>query len=114
MILSDREIEAALDNKLIRIHPRPERKLWTSTAIDLTLDTSIWEWKEPQPHPSGQPNYVRPHGENFDVLQLMRDSNYATALSIEPNNGYILRPGQFVLGYTREVIHLLNRSRLAA
>ncbi len=38
MILSDREIEAILTHGLIRIHPVPDRKLWTSTAIDLTLD----------------------------------------------------------------------------
>ncbi len=36
MILSDREIEAALDAGLIRIEPRPEKAHWTSTAVDLT------------------------------------------------------------------------------
>ena len=38
MILSDREIEAALHYGHIRIEPRPAPELWTSTAIDLTLD----------------------------------------------------------------------------
>jgi len=38
MILSDREIEAALKFNQIKIDPRPDRALWSSTAIDLTLD----------------------------------------------------------------------------
>jgi deoxycytidine triphosphate deaminase len=37
VILSDREIEAALHYGHIRIEPRPAPELWTSTAIDLTL-----------------------------------------------------------------------------
>lgn len=45
MILSDREIEAALDLNQIKIDPRPDKELWTSTAIDLTLDTVLLNWK---------------------------------------------------------------------
>jgi deoxycytidine triphosphate deaminase len=38
MILSDREIRAALDRGAVVIEPLPPVKAWSSTAVDLTLD----------------------------------------------------------------------------
>jgi len=55
MILSDREIAAALANGNIRIDPRPLEKLWTSTAIDLTLHNVLVRWT-PKASPTGQSN----------------------------------------------------------
>lgn len=113
MILSDREIQAALENNFIRIHPVPARDLWTSTAIDLTLDGILLAWN-PKPPKTGTRNQLRPHGANFDIKSLMDDSNWASKIPIDPTHGHEL-PGQsFVLGYTKEVIYLPNRSRIAA
>ena len=38
MILSDREIQAAIQEEVILIDPTPAEALFTSTALDLTLD----------------------------------------------------------------------------
>jgi dCTP deaminase len=113
MILCDREIEALLDDRSIRIDPRPDKDLWTSTAIDLTLDRVLLKWT-PKPYPSGQPNEPRPMKANFDVLAMMDDPHYAAKIPIDPEHGYRLEPKTFVLGFTREVIQFPNRSRIAA
>lgn len=45
MILSDREIQAAVERGAIRINPLPGQENWSSTALDLTLDERIQVWK---------------------------------------------------------------------
>ncbi len=112
MILSDREIAAALDYGHIRIHPRPDRALWTSTAVDLTLDGMLLEWTPRRPR--GEPPRLRPHRETFQLRALMADPNWSTRVRIDADNGYELGPGQFVLGYTLEWLYLPHRSRIAA
>jgi dCTP deaminase len=117
MILSDREIAAALLHKLIVIDPQPDRELWTSTAVDLTLDPVIVRWKDP-PKPGGtgapdEPLHVYPAGPTFSITQMLDNDNYAERISIE-NSGYELRPRQFVLGYTAQRIYLPNATRISA
>jgi deoxycytidine triphosphate deaminase len=46
VILTDREIRLAIQNRLIVIDPAPNEKAFSSTAIDLTLDENISELKE--------------------------------------------------------------------
>ena len=46
MILTDREIKLALLKKLIIIEPAPDDKAFSSTAVDLTLDENISEFKD--------------------------------------------------------------------
>jgi deoxycytidine triphosphate deaminase len=41
MILSDREIQAAIRDRIILIDPEPDESLYTSTALDLTLDSVL-------------------------------------------------------------------------
>jgi dCTP deaminase len=38
MILSDREIQIFLDHGQIKIEPRPDVEVYSSTSVDLTLD----------------------------------------------------------------------------
>ena len=114
MILSDREIEAALNNNLIVIDPRPSKELWTSTAIDLTLDGVILEWKEPTPLATGQPSSLRPFRKGFSINAMMNDDRMTNRITIDPNTGYDLGPRAFILGYTKQKIYLPNTSRIAA
>lgn len=116
MILSDREIEAALDNKFILIDPRPQTESIDSTAIDLTLDKTLLLWKtEIKLPPTGSGNgRVRPHSDKFNIRELMRHSDYAETVIIDAEKGYDLNPGRFVLGYTIERITLPPKSRIAA
>ncbi len=45
MILTDREIQAAIQNKHIVIDPPPALDAYSSTTVDLTLSSSIRTWK---------------------------------------------------------------------
>jgi len=60
MILSDREIQAAIRDKNILIDPPPDEALFSSTALDLTLDVVLLRWKEPGNHPSGPADQALP------------------------------------------------------
>jgi dCTP deaminase len=116
MILSDREIGAALHYGHIMIEPRPMPELWSSMAVDLTLDNVLLRWKEPEPEPTGQvagPRAVWPARSGFNVRAMSEDKNLAEKIAI-PESGYPLNPGEFVLGYTRQFIYLPNQSRIAA
>ena len=49
MILSDREIIAALKRGLVKIVPEPDPSdpdIWSSTALDLRLDGKLEVWKQ--------------------------------------------------------------------
>jgi dCTP deaminase len=114
MILSDRDILVALEDRLIFIDPWPDDALWTSTALDLTLDSVVLRWRESHEHrsPTGQELVVCPAQPGFNVQEMMQDEDYAIKESIEPH-GYVLKPTKFILGYTREKIKLPHRSRIA-
>ena len=53
MFLSDREMQAALRDRIIMIDPPLDERLYTSTALDLTLASVLLRWHEPGNHPSG-------------------------------------------------------------
>ncbi|RUL89627.1 dCTP deaminase [Tautonia sociabilis] len=106
MILSDREIAAAIREGSLRIDPVPADHLWTSTAVDLTLDATLVRWKT-----GGL--VVRPGVSGFNVRRLLADPDLADRVPIPPE-GFPLGPGQFVLGYTEQAIHLPRSARLAA
>jgi dCTP deaminase len=113
MILSDREIRAAIEHGQIVIRPIPESHHWTSTAIDLTLEGSIRKWKSLRSLPTGQPGAIRPHADGFDIKELIYSENYTEGVVIGVQ-GYDLPPQSFVLGFTEQRIYLPLRSRVAA
>jgi dCTP deaminase len=110
MILSDRENKPALHREHIGITPQPADGAFSSTAVDLTLHEEISFWT-PQQGQHSEPLVVYPGRPEFDVRQLMRD--HATTLTM-PGEGFILKPGAFVLGWTAELVRLPRTSRLAA
>jgi dCTP deaminase len=114
MILSDREIQAAIREEVILIDPPPPETLFTSTALDLTLAEVLLRWNEPGDHPSGQPVKLYPFRKGFNIRAMMADPIYSAQLAIDPKEGFELEPHRFVLGYTQQRIYLPNRSRLAA
>jgi dCTP deaminase len=116
MILSDREIAAALEHGHIKIEPRPDPDLWTSTAIDLTLDRVLLRWKERKPKPTGElagPITVWPARDGFNIHAMTEDNELAEKMPIS-EAGHPLHPREFVLGYTIQSIYLPNHSRIAA
>jgi dCTP deaminase len=116
MILCDREVELALDQKRILIIPRPDPALMDSTTVDLRLDGTLDRWKFPAPDPSlGQPApRFCPGRPGFKFSDL--EAKYTEPVGIS-KDGFDLppEPGKnFILGWTLERIYLPHTSRLCA
>jgi dCTP deaminase len=109
MILSDREIRAALARGALRITPDPPAEAWSSTAVDLRLSNDLLLWKLPSV--GGVESVVCPASAEFDFEYVRR--TYSDPIQI-PGDGYIFRSHTFLLGWTIEKIWLPHRSRLAA
>jgi dCTP deaminase len=113
MILSDREIQAALKLSLILIEPNPDPGLYSSTSLDLSLDGTLLRWNDPLAIPPNQPSRLRPMSDGFDLKAVMGDPRSTTMHRIEAD-GFDLEPKMFVLDFTQQRIYLPNSSRLAA
>jgi dCTP deaminase len=112
MILSDREIQAALKLGLILIEPELDPSLFSSTSLDLTPHGTLLSWIDPGA-PSDQRKKVRPMDGGFGIRAFLNDPSSTTTHPIRPD-GFDLEPRMFVLGYTQQRIYLPNSSRLAA
>ena len=111
MILSDREIIAALNRGFVKISPKPnpaDAEVWSSTALDLRLDAKLEVWK--RLHAGGAKTTIDPSDPELNATELAR--NYAD--SHDCGVGFNLEPGMFVLGWTVERIQLPHTSRIAA
>jgi dCTP deaminase len=108
MILSDREIRAALERGAVRITPAPMLGAFSSTALDLTLGLELRTWN---PAPGLPLPKIRPGASEFNVTQVLEQLTQPLRL---PADGYELMPGRFVLGWTAERIQVPHRARLAA
>ena len=107
MILTDREIQIAIEQKQILLNPRPDdlSTVITSTAIDLTLSATIRRWK------AGAKNMVvTPAHRDYDIASLILDMTEQEEVS----GSIIISPEDFILGWTNEVIGLPSVSRIAA
>lgn len=102
MILTDREIQLALENRQIAITPEPGEEAFSSTSLDLTLDDPGDVWRDLP----GQP--IRPAAQGYKYHHL---AGRKEAVSLA---GYTLRPNTLVLAWTRETVSLPGSSRLAA
>lgn len=103
MILTDREIEIAIENKQILVDPVPNlAEALSSTSLDLTLSDTFVEWT------AMKSIAIHPGSDDFSFKELR--SLQSTLKQAE----YMLGPGQFVLAWTKEEIALPETSRLAA
>lgn len=109
MILSDREIRAALARGSIRIIPDPrgDTDVWTSTALDLRLHEKLAGWAFP---PETEVLF-RPSDPDYDFNAMLQTHGKALVIPVE---GHVVRPGEFYLGWTVERIQLPHPSRIAA
>jgi dCTP deaminase len=111
MILSDREILAALRRQFIRITPEPDpsdSRIWSSTAVDLRLDAKLEVWKSLAG--LGAQTTIDPADLEFDVTALAS----TLAMPVDCSHGFEIEPGMFLLGWTIEKIQLPQTSRIAA
>ncbi len=103
MILSDHEIQAAIELGLLLIEPRPDLSLYSSTALDLTLDSVVLRWNDPDPSAPGPVQELRPAAAGFDLKRIMDDPSTTTRVAIGPQ-GFPLTPRAFILGFTQQRI----------
>jgi dCTP deaminase len=109
MILSDRETRAALVRQAIRITPDPQLDpdVWTSTALDLRLHEKLARWV----FPPGEEVLLRPAAPDYNFKAMQEQYGQTTVI---PAEGFAVRPGEFYLGWTVELLQLPHRSRIAA
>lgn len=108
MILTDREIKLALDKGQIVIDPRPDSSAFSSTAVDLTLDESLTEFKR---ETGGIELVIDPGHAEFQSESTLAQISEKRQID---NDGFLLKPRQLVLAWTREYVDLAYHSRIAA
>lgn len=109
MILTDREIQIAIDQGAVVIDPPPGEHAYSSTSLDLRLDQNLSEFKESI---GGIQRVIEPGHRDYDHETILGDITHQ--VSIDPVKGYIFEPGKLILAWTREYIELTPAARLAA
>jgi dCTP deaminase len=109
MLLPDREIRAATARGAIRSTPEPEPAAWSSMAVDMTLDGPLSFWEVPRDQ--GGPMLICPHDSDFDFHALSRQFGREIPLG---EQGHVIEPFSFLLGWTAERVQLPHTARLAA
>lgn len=116
MILSDGEIQDAIQKGEIIIDPVPTLGQYTTTALDLFLGDELKRFKTPEEllaeEPTGveRPLFVKLARVDFNAL--MRQ--YSLPCPKESDGSFILEPRKLFLGVTREYIELPLKSKIAA
>jgi len=110
VILSDREIMAAIGRRAISLVPCPalDSSRWTSTTIDLTLDAELRPWQEIIG--AGETTTIDPAEEGFNSNALIDRHTKP----LDCTRGFIIKPGKLVLGWTVEKLKLPQQARIAA
>lgn len=109
MILTDREIQIALETKAIIVDPTPDISFYSSTSLDLTLDSRLTVFKDPKP---GLSLCIDPSERGYNHEDVMAETT--TAVDIDPTAGWEFKPGHMVLAWTKEFVELKYQSRVAA
>ena len=111
MVLTDREIQFAIENGQITVGPNPEPSAYSSTSLDLNLAKSIRVWKMDSTVKGVEQNIVCPGVAGYSFNELV--AKYSEAVEMGPD-GFIMEPRAFMLGWTDQNIELPTNSRLAA
>jgi dCTP deaminase len=110
MILSDREIQLALENRLISVEPSPGLEAYSSTSVDLRLSPRITVFKN-ELAGDGVELVIDPGGPNFVAETIIGRVSDNIDMG---EDGYLLPPRRLVLGWTIEKLTLPFQSKLAA
>jgi dCTP deaminase len=110
MILSNEEIRKALRGGEIVLVPEPAADQYTTSAVDLFLGNQFRIWEE---------RLFKAKGAHIELnLAEQQFSQTAAAYLVdkprEADGTVVLAPGAFVMAITREKIHLMHESRIAA
>lgn len=109
MILTDREIQLAISKRQIEIRPEPALECYSSTSIDLRLGDRLNIFKT---FSSEDPleTTIDPTKKYNAEREIKRLSDEITI----QDDGYILQPHKFILGWTLENVNLPMSARIAA
>jgi dCTP deaminase len=110
MIFTDREIQAAIQNKQILINPAPDLDAYSSTSLDLTLSKSLRIWKTETPA-VGVELIICPATDGYKYTDTANALSETKEIGAE---GFVVNPQVFVLGWTEESVELPIEARLAA
>lgn len=106
MVLSNRDIMAAIAAGHILIHPAPPQCNYGTSSLDLRVGREFWKWR-----PEAQGVQLRINCSEARVPELRRYARQVDAGA----DGLIEVPSRgFLLGRTLEVIRLPPHARLAA
>jgi dCTP deaminase len=107
VILTDREIKIAVERGMIQITPAPDDDVaFSSTAVDLTLDSTIITFDEPK---DGIEKIIDP--AQASVSEIIRGLTKSQKIKA---SGWPLPPKVLVLGWTKEFVGLDIATRIAA
>ncbi|WEX91701.1 dCTP deaminase (plasmid) [Sinorhizobium garamanticum] len=109
MILTDREIQIAIQTGAIIVDPDPDLSLYSSTSLDLTLDGRLTLFKEPK---GGLAITIDPSDPKYNHEEILGETT--SPHDIDAALGYDFKPGQMLLAWTREYVELKSQSRIAA
>ena len=106
MILSDREVRAAIRRKVILVTPCPPAndKRWSATTLDLTLDAEIRPWETVGG--AGADITIEPASPEYNSNELIRRLTKPQSCDRE---GYVVQLRTLVLGWTLEQVELPER-----
>lgn len=108
MILTDREIQIALETKQIIVDPSTSPSAFSSTTLDLTLSVDALIFRGTT---SGLHTQVDPAAEGFTSTEVLKQITEQIKI---PGTGFQLEPKAFLLMWTAEFINLPITSRIAA
>jgi dCTP deaminase len=108
VILTDREIQIAIERRLIQIQPPPNELAYSSTSVDLTLDASITRFKE---NPPFLPRAIDVTHQDYDYDTALEELSSTAPMG---EGGLELPHRELVLGWTAEYINIPTDTRLAA
>jgi dCTP deaminase len=110
LILTDREIQVAIETSQIVVKPLPDASCFSSTSLDLKLSQSIQVWKASIGAGVKQ-EIVEPGAKGYSFTEFAKKFSESRNISAK---GHVLEPGGFILGWTKEEVELPINSRIAA
>lgn len=107
MILSDTVIKEALKLGQIEITPEPEEDQFDTSSLDLRLGLPFTRYIPPIP---GVRTVVDPGNSSYQEFA----DRYLEEVPLSDDGSIIVKPKDFIIGVTKELIHLPEHSGIAA
>jgi len=109
VILTDREIQLAIEGGSIIIDPPPkDTTYYSSTSVDLTLDKNIRRFKKDKNY---LPRLIDPTHPEYKIDEALKE---LTDLHVIESDGLELPHHEMILGWTAEYVELPISTRLGA